>query len=315
MAVMALPRYDGGVDAISEAIAAIRAGTAYVRTMKESGSWGMRFPDFTGVGFHIVLAGRGWLLTPDQDPRAVGAGDVVLVASGAPNGLSHAPGVLADLPPADMSGDPPPPGPADFEFLCGSYQLGRGQVHHYLQALPDVIVVSPDDERDPQLRLVAELLRADSAGRLPGTEATRPALVDLLLVHALREWLAQGGRAGWPQVSDPAVAGVLSRVHRDPGQPWTVQQLSDAAGLSRTAFTRRFTAALGSTPRDYLASVRLTRGAGLLRDTSAPLAWVARQAGYSTEFAFSAAFRRQYGISPGRFRAAGVIAPSREDVS
>lgn len=33
-----------------------------------------------------------------------------------------------------------------------------------------------------------------------------------------------------------------------------------------------------------------------------PLATIARQVGYSTEFAFGVAFRREYGISPGRFR-------------
>jgi len=40
----------------------------------------------------------------------------------------------------------------------------------------------------------------------------------------------------------------------------------------------------------------------LLRETKAPLAVIARQVGYSSEFAFASAFRREFGISPGRFR-------------
>lgn len=290
------------VDLISEAIGAIRIGSANSRRIKETGSWGMRYPAFVGSGFHIVLSGHGWLITEADRPRALRPGDVVLVPSGAEHGLSHAARPLEDLPAADMSAGQPAPGPADFEFLCGAYRLDRGQVHHYLQSLPGVIAVSPDYDRDPQLRSLAALLRADVAETRPGTAATRSALLDLLLVHALRQWLERTGAPDWPQVSDPAIAAALRHVHRDPRQPWTVQRLSEAAGMSRTAFTRRFTAELSTSPRAYLTSLRLAHGARLLRETRVPLATIARQVGYSTEFAFGAAFRREYGVSPGRFR-------------
>lgn len=290
------------VDVVSEAIGAIRSGSANARRMKESGPWGMRFPAFVGSGFHVVLDGRGWLITAAGPARAVGPGDLVLVPSGAEHGLSHAVSALDQLPLADMSGAPPPPGPADFEFLCGAYRLEHGQVHHYLKSLPGVIVESPDYEHDPQLRSLAELLRADTAESRPGTAATRAALVDLLLVHVLRLWLAHDRASDWPQISDPAIAVALRQLHRDPRKPWTVQQLSEAAGLSRTAFTRRFSTELGMSPRSYLTSLRLTHGARLLRETKAPLVTIASRVGYSTEFSFSAAFRREYGISPGRFR-------------
>ncbi|MGI3199186.1 helix-turn-helix transcriptional regulator [Streptomyces sp. GLT-R25] len=59
---------------------------------------------------------------------------------------------------------------------------------------------------------------------------------------------------------------------------------------------------VGKPPMTYLTGRRLSHGARLLRETKAPLATIARQVGYSTEFAFGAAFRREYGISPGRFR-------------
>ena len=81
------------------------------------------------------------------------------------------------------------------------------------------------------------------------------------------------------------------------------------AGLSRTAFTKRFTAVVGKPPMAYLTGWRLARGAQMLRETSAPLAVIARRVGYSTEFAFGGAFRREYGISPGRFRQLDVPAP------
>ncbi|MTD56521.1 AraC family transcriptional regulator [Amycolatopsis pithecellobii] len=293
------------VDVIGEAMGTLRVGNPYARKVKESGSWGLRYAAFAGSGFHIVSRGRGWLITPSGSPRALKPGDVVLVLSGAEHGLSHAPSALGDLPWAKFSAEPAAPGPADFEALCGAYRLDRGQVHHYFTALPEIIAVSPDYEHDPQLRVLAELLHADTADSRPGTSVTRPALLDLLVVHVLRRWLEQNGTPEWPQVSDPAVVTALRCIHGDPRKAWTVQQLSETAGLSRTVFTRRFISVLGTSPRAYLTTVRLTRGARLLRETAAPLATIARQVGYSTEYAFGGAFRRVYGVSPGRFRKAG----------
>ncbi|TJZ97952.1 AraC family transcriptional regulator [Actinacidiphila oryziradicis] len=289
-------------------IGSIRLGRARARRIKETGSWGMRWDAFAGSGFHVVLHGRGWLITADDPPRALGQGDVVLAPSGARHGLSHVPRALDDLPPGDMSGKPQPDGHADFEFLCGAYHLEHGQVHEYLLSLPDFIVASPDDG-DPELASLVDLLIADLSQAGPGTEATRSALLDLLLVHVLRGWLRTHPGPDWPLVRDPAVVAALRHIHREPHRPWTVSQLSAVVGMSRTAFTRHFTGRMGKPPRVYLTGVRLSQGARLLRETDAPLAVIARQIGYSTEFAFGTAFRREYGISPGRFRDGARTAP------
>jgi AraC-like DNA-binding protein len=290
------------VDFLSEVIGSVRIGRAEARTIRESGPWGMRYAPLAGSGFHILLRGSGWLITATDQPRALKPGDVVLTPSGAEHGFSHAPSLLQDLPSAVMSADPQSPNPADAVFLCGAYWLAHGQVHQYLRALPDIIAVSPDYDRNPQLRALTDLLDADVPDTRPGTGTTRPALLDLILTHVLRQWLEQNRDADWPAVSDPAIATALREIHASPHKPWTVQQLGETAGMSRTAFTKRFTTLVGKPPMAYLTGWRLTYAARLLRETKAPLATIARQAGYSTEFAFGSAFRREYGISPGRFR-------------
>lgn len=302
-------RTSPGMDILSEAIGSVRIGRAEACRVRESGSWGMRFPAFAGSGFHILLRGSGWLVPATGRPRALKAGDVVLTPFGAELGFSHAPGLLKDLPPAaevvsedPYSPDPSSPDPAGVEFLCGAYWLDHGQVHPYLRALPEVLVVSPGHDRALQLRLLADLLAVDVSDTQPGSGATRPALLDLLLTHALRQWLEQNRDADRPEICDPAVAVALREIQSSLHKPWTVQQLSKSVGMSRTAFTKRFTAMVGTPPMTYLTGRRLSHGARLLRETKAPLATIARQVGYSTEFAFGAAFRREYGISPGRFR-------------
>ena len=75
-----------------------------------------------------------------------------------------------------------------------------------------------------------------------------------------------------------------------------------AAGLSRAAFARRFAALVGQPPLTYLTWWRMTLAARLLRSGDAPLATVARKVGYTSEFAFANAFKREYGLAPGGFR-------------
>ncbi|XES00270.1 helix-turn-helix transcriptional regulator [Streptomyces sp. S1D4-11] len=110
------------------------------------------------------------------------------------------------------------------------------------------------------------------------------------------------GSKGRPAISDPAITAVLRTIHDSPQTQWTASQLSETVGMSRVAFTKRFTSVVGKPPMTYLRDWRLGRAARLLRETDASLAAIALQIGYSTEFAFAGAFRREYGVSPGRFR-------------
>jgi AraC-like DNA-binding protein len=135
-----------------------------------------------------------------------------------------------------------------------------------------------------------------------GSAATVRSLLDLILVHVLREWHEQRGTDAWPGIDDPAIAAALRQIHENPQRKWTVRGLSELAGMPHTAFARRFTVMVGQPPISYLTGWRLACGARLLKETDASLATIARQVGYSTEFAFSGAFRREYGVSPGQFR-------------
>ncbi|MFC9387182.1 AraC family transcriptional regulator [Streptomyces venezuelae] len=198
------------------------------------------------------------------------------------------------------------------EMLCGKYRLDRRHAHPLLAELPPLVRLPARGEgADPGLRSAIELLGREVGERLPGSGVALPSLLDLLLVYMIRSWAtaasstADGGGAGtWPAaLGDPVTAAALRAVHADPAAPWTVALLAAEAGVSRPTLARRFTALVGRPPMAYLTWWRLTRGAALLRDGREPLAAVARHVGYSTPYAFSHAFRREFGTTPGQYRA------------
>lgn len=112
----------------------------------------------------------------------------------------------------------------------------------------------------------------------------------LLVPHAARRLL------------DPKVARALGLLQAEPAKRWTVERLARAVGLSRAAFARRFAAVSGRSPLRYLTELRLALAASLLESTDDSLAELAARVGYTSEFAFSRAFKRQHGVAPGSFR-------------
>jgi AraC-like DNA-binding protein len=289
------------MDMISATISSVRVGRVNGRRITETGPYGVRIPPMPLMGFHVMRVGEGWLITEQSAPIALCPGDIVFIAAGVEHGVSRTPCTLAELPPILMGDVPPSEVPVDFEFLCGSYLFPQGRVPGIVRQMSDVIAFTPDYGRHPELRTVVDMLSADYTQAAPGSSATRSALIDLMIVHILRH-LQQCGPQLWPLSSESGVTDALSAIHEHPERPWTVQQLSDVAQMSRTAFTRRFRAAMGTSPMAYLTDWRLTSAAGLLQESSAPLAAVARRSGYSTPYAFTAAFRRKYGLPPGRYR-------------
>ncbi|WP_460664442.1 AraC family transcriptional regulator [Kribbella swartbergensis] len=295
------------MDVLADVVAAMRTGPATSGRTDVRAPWGLRFNQAAGATFHLVLQGSSWLLQPGGEaPIAIGPGDAVLL----PRGLEHS---LADHPDSplvdfDPSVEEPLHGTgARSLLLCGTYRLDRERPHPMMSRLPDVVHVPAAPGRHRTLHTAIGILGEELDANRPGSAAVVPALVDALLVLILRAWLEdQSGcptENGWSRtLTDAAVAQSLELIHSRPGAAWTVAELAANVGLSRAAFARRFTEAVGEPPLTYLSRWRMTTAARLLRDHDRPLATVAKEIGYTSEFAFAKAFKRDFGIAPGAYR-------------
>ena len=85
-------------------------------------------------------------------------------------------------------------------------------------------------------------------------------------------------------------------------EPLSISTLSRRACLSATTFKEGFRRLYGLPVHTWLQQRRMERAAELLRDSSLSVLGVAQSVGYSSASQFSAAFRRQYGMSPTMYR-------------
>jgi AraC-like DNA-binding protein len=311
------------MDVLSDVIAVMRTGQPRSARMAWHAPWARRFASVPGsAGFQVILQGPCWLIRPDNQPVPLAAGDVVFRPHGRGHTLADSPSTPSTAPACDPN-DPlvlqryasdPVAVPTGIDAvatvtLCGAYQLDPAHTHPLLTDLPELIHLPAHLGRHPDLRATVHLLAAELERPRLGTDAIVPALLDTLLLHILRAWLdqqpARAATTGWAAaLNDPMTTAALQAMHRDPARPWTVATLATEAGLSRAPFARRFTALLGQPPLTYLTWWRMTTAARLLHESDAPLNAIAARVGYTSEFAFANAFKRQHGTAPGRYRRA-----------
>jgi transcriptional regulator GlxA family with amidase domain len=130
-------------------------------------------------------------------------------------------------------------------------------------------------------------------------------LSELLLAEAIRAYAASlpDGDAGWLRgLRDPQIGRALALLHRDVAAPWTAESLAAAVAMSRSAFVDRFGDLVGKPPIRYLTTLRLQTARRRLRDLGTPLGRLAPTVGYTSEEAFSRAFKREFGVSPSQWR-------------
>jgi transcriptional regulator GlxA family with amidase domain len=110
-------------------------------------------------------------------------------------------------------------------------------------------------------------------------------------------------QTGWlAGARDPIVGKSLGLLHNRVSHPWTIADLAEQVGISRSALVERFTRYLSEPPMAYLTRWRLQLAARSLERTSRGVAEIAADVGYESEAAFNRAFKREFGKPPGRYR-------------
>ena len=282
------------MDALSELMRHLRLQTRVFHRITHCGQWVLDGELEQKAMFHFVASGYCVLSTDD------GAADVLLGPGDA---------VLFNRPQDHRLIAPRNSGESDATLLlCGYFEFDSPLAKVLLASLPAQLLLRRDPHSDsgesaaPSALLQLIIAEAEQDG--PGAMMLMDKLSDALFMYALRQCLATGSveKGLLSALSDPTIGPALLAMHQEPEHPWTVAGLAETAHLSRAAFARRFVQSVGTSPMEYVTSLRLQQAMSALSERGCSVAEAAEIAGYATEAAFSRAFKRIHGVSPGASR-------------
>ena len=289
-------------------------GTFYCQA-RLTAPWGIDVPAFPGVmTFAVISQGQCWLTISGHAAVHLNQGDLLLLTGGAAHALRSTPDArtvaLQDLPVEpiteiyerlDFGG-----GGAVVQMTYGVMRIDHAAGGMLMGLLPDVLKIDAwRDEAGGWLQGTLQFIAREAQALRPGGETVITRLADVVVVEAIRRWIATAPEAnrGWLKAArDPQIGRAIMAIHRAPAQDWTVEALAETAGMSRSAFAARFGALIGMPAMGYLTHWRMQLAHEALTTTTRPHAAIAADLGYGSEAAFARAFKRVVGQTPGQIR-------------
>ena len=268
----------------------------------------LRFQRGRRASFHLVLAGETVATLHDDGQRvSLRAGDFVLFARGDAHDIGEPEAPTQVIGEHDLS---PAEEPRELRFGSGAVRLltGRFGLEQFrdeatTSAIPALIILPLG--REPAFAGLFGGDDLEALSRGPGGRAFVAAAVRLLYIEAMRrtfEELSVSDPVSLRKLGISQIAVARRLIHADPGRTWTLAEMAQAVGMSRSVFARRFHEVVGETPQHYLAGVRFSRASDLI-EGGASIAEAAAHVGYASPSAFTRAFGRRCGGPPSQTNA------------
>jgi AraC-like DNA-binding protein len=258
---------------------------------------------------HYVISGEMYVEVEGEEPLHVKSGELVLLPRNTPHVMSNRPGqrpVQAKdlIQPGDsgLSSLVHGGGSGPLTNLICGYLANEEMRNPLMSTLPALLKVNINEgaSRDwieSSLRYGAHQL---SQGHL-ASSSIMAKLSEMLFVEAVRGYsdsLVAQEKHWLHGLKDKYVGRALAALHDRLSHAWSVSELADEAGLSRSAFVARFSAAVGTPPMQYIAKSRMLLAKELISERQKSISQVAAAVGYDAEAAFNRAFKREFGLPP-----------------
>ncbi len=273
------------------------------------GEWSIQFPQHEGIKCYAVVSGHCWL-SVEGVPEAVHlkTGDCFLLPLGRPFRLASD----LTLTPVDYKSVFLTPGKGgiaswngggDFSGVGGFFGLEGKHAGILLGMLPPIVHIKKESDK-LALRWSMERMMQELREPQPGGFLVVQHLAHMMLVQALRAHMSEGlrGGVGWLfALADQQMSEAIDSMHDDPAHPWTLQELAERVGMSRSSFASKFKETMGASPIDYLTRWRMLLPGDRLKNSNDSISVISRSLGYESESAFSTAFKRVMGCSPRQY--------------
>jgi AraC-like DNA-binding protein len=300
------------MDPLSDVLSLLKPHTYVAGGFDVGGKISVQFGRHDGIKCYAVVSGQLWLVVEGvPEPVLLTAGDCFLLPHGRPFRLA-----------TDLSLEPVDAmslihqqdtrrndrlvivnGGGECCFVGGHFAFAGSHARILLDVLPPIAHIRKESDK-AAMRWSLERMRQELSEVRPGGFLVAQHLAHMMLVQALRLYLAEGpqGGVGWLfALADTQISAAIQAMHSHPARRWTLEDLAAEAGMSRSAFAQRFKATVGQSPMDYLARWRMLVGSDRLANTRDSIAEVALSLGYESESAFGTAFKRVMGCSPRQY--------------
>lgn len=315
------------VDPLSELLLGMRLRGAGYGRLQLAAPWGVGFPQVNRARFHFVAAGTVILRAGDGAETLLKAGDAVLLPRGDEHSLLSGGDVeirdigsyasialcsevraISEVPEGgDRSGDA--------LIFTASMMFELCSLHPLLKLMPDLMTIQALDGKQPEvLGMLAAMESEMMALGRAGSAGILARLADVVAAFIVRNWLESGcgSSDSWIQaLRDPRLGKVIVALHRDPGRDWTLNDMADEMGSSRSVFAQRFADTVGTTPQRYLLELRMRLAEEWFRRDKLPIDTIAGRLGFGSQAAFTRAFKRVIGQPPGKVRAWAIAEAER----
>jgi AraC-like DNA-binding protein len=305
------------MDPLSDVLSLLKPQSYMVGGFEAGGEWSVAFPERRGIKVYAVVFGECWLAVEGTaDAVRLKTGDCFLLPRGKPFRLASDLGLpsvdgMTVIAAQRTSGVASLNGGRDCFGVGGHFAFASPHAEILLGALPAIVHVRKEADK-AALRWSMERMRQELDDPQPGGFLIAEHLAHMILLQALRAYLAEGpkGGVGWLfALADKRIGAALSAMHENPARRWTLHELAAQAQMSRTSFAEKFKEKAGTPPLEYLTRWRMLIAGDRLTNSRDSVSAIALSLGYESESAFSTAFKRVMGSSPRQFSRAAQPAP------
>lgn len=302
------------MDPLTDVFGLLDVRAAEFARLEAEAPWGITFQGYRHVKLGAVLKGSCEVWAEGfARPVRLEQGDCYLLGNGRPYWLRSGPQAVM-APSAEVFRDFVPGGtvrwgagatPEAVVVGCG-FHFDEANASVLLDVLPALVHVPAGSRPAEPIRSSLWQLGVETSSPHLGSQLIIERLAQIVLVQVLRAHIAadDGPGGAWlTALADPQIGRALELIHASPAFRWTVADLAAKVGLSRSSFFERFSKLVGMPPLEYVALWRIRAAARELRGGTRKVSSIAADWGYSSESAFSHAFKRVMGASPGRYRA------------
>lgn len=266
------------------------------------------------AAFHLVQQGFIDVELADGSLERVNDGEMVICFSGQAHTIYQ--GVSTQCVPFEtlmMSGQNIFKPSAELEvqstkLLCGVFQLHNTTRNPLFEALPPILKLSTkhsDRFPHPAIKTIIGLLLSELSYPSYSHDYIVGRYLELLCANSIGAYIESNSvnKIGWLQgIKNPMVAKVISAIHAQPEYSWSVANMAELSHLSPSRFAARFSQILGVSPMMYVTQWRMYLAGKLLRLPQSNIEKITATMGYENVAAFSRAFKRTMGTSPGYWR-------------